>query len=295
MDLSKAIDLFLGHYEKAGTREAYIYPLRHLSEYIGPARPISEITQLDLERWNNALNRSHYATATRNKYRRSIKSFFNYLVRLGQIPQSPATAITVKRRRQAVEKDRAMPDAALNRLLDFVQWKPRKRDHALILFLADSGCRIGEATTLTLDRLDLEQRRAWIDGKTGGRFVPFGEECSRILKLWLIQKGGGDYVFSEGAAPLTNLDQVFRRACMKAGIGSWGPHSLRHRKGWQFSDGNLSAKLAQETLGHYSIETTLNSYYPRDWKRIAEAADKLSVPAQEDETNILKPQFRKSQ
>lgn len=298
MLLSEAITLFLDRYTKKSTRKGFKYPLEDFMSYVGSSRPIDEVEAVDVERWNNALRKRNLAIASEDKYRIAVKTFFNYLVKINQIKSSPAHILKRERRRELVPKERAMPDAKLAKLISYCKWKPCKRDVALVCFLADSGARIGEAEGLLVEKIEWDQNRAWISGKTGGRYVPFFEEAARWMKLWLMErKGNNPYVFSKssGKRKQTGLDQEFRRACIAAGIGSWGPHSLRHRKGWQYSDSGIPATIAQEQFGHSDIRVTLDNYYPHDWQRVNDAARKLSLPSsEEEETKVIRPVFKKT-
>ena len=300
MLLSDAIQLFLDRYIKVDTRKGFEYPLRQLMGYIGPNRPIADISAVDIERWNNTLRtpERNLAIASQDKYRIAVKTFFNYLVKINQIEASPAHILKRERRREQVPKERAMPDKKLAQLMSYCKWKKSKRDIALVCFLADSGARIGEAETLLIEKIEWENNRAWIDGKSGGRYVPFFEESARWMKEWLLQRTGKNpYLFSKskGKKPQVNLNQEFRRACLAAGIGSWGPHSLRHRKGWQYSDSGISATVAQQQFGHSDVKITLDNYYPHDWERVNDAAKKLSLPSStEEETKVIHADFRKT-
>lgn len=292
MKLKEAVKLYLEQTIKATTRKTHSYALKHLNAVLGPDQPITQIAPADVARWNGVLiARPDITEATRNRYRTSVRAFFNWLVNMDELDKSPARNMKIKREK-AVPRNKAMPDKKLFKLLDFLQWKPRHRDYALVLFLADTGCRIGEAASLTVDNLDLENNRAWVSGKTDGRMVPFGNKTARIIKQWLLQRREvGPYVFSETIKPQEQLDQEFRRNCMRAGIGSWGPHSLRHRKAFQYADSGAedAAILAQSQLGHSDISMTLNRYFPHSFHRVTRVADTLAIP---DDEQPIKPNFR---
>jgi len=298
MILCDAITLFIDHYTKSATRESFKYPLRTLQDYVGAKRPLESITMVDLERWNIAINKRNIAVSSKDNYRRAIKTFFNYYVKMKELDESPAKHLKFERRKEVIPKGKAMPDEKLSKLITYLKFKKSKRDLALVCFLADSGARIGEATSLLVEKIEWDHNRAWISGKTGGRYVPFFEEAARWLKEWLMQrKGNNIYAFSKSAGNKmqVNLDQEFRRACIAAGIGSWGPHSLRHRKGWQYSDSNINPAIAQRQFGHSDVKITIDFYYPQDWDRVEEASKKLSLPSsQEEETKVIRPEFRKA-
>lgn len=295
MKLCEAIELFLSRYTKKATQDSFKYPLRSLQSYVGENRPVDSITIVDVERWNVDLSKRDLAPASKDNYRKGVKTFFNYLVKIKEIPESPATQIKFEKKKEPVARKKAMPDSKLAKLISYCKWKKCKRDVALVCFLADSGARIGEAENLREDQIEWENNRAWIDGKTGGRYVPFFEEAARWMKQWLLErKRYSPYVFSKNGKKQTQLDQEFRRATIEAGIGSWGPHSLRHRKGYQYSDSRISANIAQKQFGHSDVKITLDYYYPQDWERVESAAKELSLPsAQDEETNVIRPDFKK--
>lgn len=280
MDLSQSIEIWLSTYTNTETRATNQRIMRHFLTHVAPGIPITDVMPIDITRYDVALNnRSDIVDATRNKYRRCVRAFFNWCVKQKLITESPASGLKLKRISQQVDREKAMLDDELQRVLDYTQYKSCKRDHALIMFLADTGCRIGGASNLLVENLDLDNRSAVMvekGDKTNTYY--FGEDTAHALRQWLIQrKPKTGYVFSKTQKKNNNLAQAVRRACLRVGARSLGPHSLRHRKGHQFSDSGISPKIAQHALHHENVETTLNSYYPQDDKRIREAVEKLTL------------------
>jgi integrase/recombinase XerD len=194
-------------------------------------------------------------------------------------PPPPSAGLKPLRRSPAVERQKAMPDNVYEKLLDYAKWRPR--EHALVLFLGDSGCRIGGAAGLRWSDIDFENMRAQVTEKGAKtRYVFFGEECARALEGWRkihLQPIDG-YVFQKHGHRMKNdsLGDFFERVCARAKVGTWGPHSLRHRKGFQFSDQRISVSVAATALGHESKSTTYNHYYPDDLDRAQAAIMELS-------------------
>lgn len=117
------------------------------------------------------------------------------------------------------------------------------RDEAMLLMLLDTGMRIGEVATLTINKLDLEQRQA-IVGERGKsrreRLVSLGDgtkrDGGRVIRalrtyltvrpestareVFLSREG---YVFSPAAAGL-----AIQRLGHDAGVAHPIPHRLRH-------------------------------------------------------------------
>lgn len=278
MLLQKAIDLFLGEY-KPSTRKTYKSVLDPMAQFIGPGRELLEIRPEHLVEYMQRLKKITHSPATYNKHVKSIRTFFNWCLRLHLINDTPATPLKRQRRSKAVPKEKAMPEEVYLRLLQYAQFD--ERYHALALFLGDTGCRIGGAAGLRWMHIDFENLRAIVTEKgEKTRPVFFGGDCLAALRRWraTCTLREGDYVFSKhgGKIKAANLAQVFRRMCLNAGLGSYGPHSLRHRKGHQLADSKIAPSIAAQALGHENVMTTLEFYYPEDWERVQEAMTRLA-------------------
>jgi integrase len=228
--------------------------------------------------YQNHLDQRDLADATIRRNTKTIKAFFNWCVRAELIDKSPANAIKARKISTKVARDKAMTDEEFEAILDYVKWKPR--DYALILFLADTGCRAGGAAGLTTDHLNLPEHIAIVTEK-GDRTRPvsFGHECASAISIWLLQRPGGegDYVFSRTGRRLqsASISQVVERACLRVLGRSRGSHSLRHRKGHQMADSGVAVTIAARVLGHDSELTTL-MYYPNDWGRARKVIESLA-------------------
>jgi site-specific recombinase XerD len=140
------------------------------------------------------------------------------------------------------------------------------RDRAMLLFLADTGCRAAGLLTLRMENLNIDKGRAIVQEKGDrARVVPFTKTTAEVLRAWLdFRPPHADTVFcslSSGyyGKPLTlsGLWQVLKRLKEKTGVtGRVNPHSFRHGFARQYlSRGGDLATLAQ-LMGHSSIEVT---------------------------------------
>jgi integrase/recombinase XerD len=82
------------------------------------------------------------------------------------------------------EEQSVLPTLTADQIIALVQWKPRRaterRLRALVCTLIDTGLRISEATTLTLDRVDFDNLLLTVKGKGNKeRRVPFSYELRR--------------------------------------------------------------------------------------------------------------------
>lgn len=280
MNLQSAITLFIDAHENPVTAAAYRQTLIPMRDYLGPARPITEVTTPDLLRWVQTYHTRGLAPASINKHVKAIKAFFNWCVRIDLLSKSPAKEVKTKRPPRRISREKAMTDDELSALLDYLRYKPR--DYALVLFLADTGCRAGGAALLRVEDLDLPNGRAFVTEKGDKtRPVSYGHDCRLAIEFWLRKrpKGAGAYVFSRTKTPVKpdNISQIIRRACQVVGIRSLGSHSLRHRKGHQLADNRVAASVAATALGHSDPSITLGYYYPDDWETAEKELRKLTV------------------
>lgn len=291
MTLEKAIELFLGEHIPT-TRKSYFYVLKALSNFLGPARPITDLrAELLLEFSKYIRNKPGITSpATINKYVKTTRTFFNWCIKADLLTgKNPALALRYHRQHELIDRDRAMPHGDYLRLVDFAKWDARA--YALVLFLGDGGGRIGGAAGLRWIDVDFINERAKVVEKGHPpRFVGFGEECGRALTAWQMNQKRtlGEYVFSGDGRHMgaDSLGQYFSRVCTRAGIKPWGPHSLRHRKGYQMSDAGVQPQIAAEVLGD-TVEITLKYYYPKDWQRVKTVVDQLGFkPQQQPEFEI---------
>lgn len=282
LTLIDAINLFLGEQIET-TRKSYYYNLRDMRAYLGDQRPLNDISAEDMIRFSQFYrNKSGVnSPATYNKCVKTVRTFFNWSIKSKLLePPSPALAIKRISQSQMVPRDKAMPDEAYVQLLDASKWD--KRAFALVLFLGDTGCRIGGAAGLRWGDIQFTEEVAVVQEKgTPERFVFFGHECSIALLRWQQEQKArrrGEFVFSRNGIRMNNdsLGQYFEKLCHRAHIGQFGAHSLRHRKGHQMADNKVAPTVAQTVLGHADVNTTLKHYYPKDMTRAQEVVKELA-------------------
>lgn len=142
MKLDKALELFLSEYPNPATVRAYKGILLPMIEAVGKSRSCELVSTPDLlEYVADHVRTPDHAHATIRKHIKSIKTFFNWLVKIGELPKSPAEGVRQIRLRRDVNREKAMRDDEFERIVSYYQWQPQKL--AIILFLGDTGCRAG--------------------------------------------------------------------------------------------------------------------------------------------------------
>ncbi|MAU11151.1 MAG: hypothetical protein CL607_15130 [Anaerolineaceae bacterium] len=301
MRLSEAVALFLSQ-KRETTERSYMYILRDLVRVVGDWH-IEAIDHEAMTKYSDDMkSRKWKSDFTWNKHVKTVRAFFNYCVDIGLIKTSPATALKTRRTDNLVPKDRAFPEEDLRKLLTYTQFRPK--EHALVLFLADSGCRRRDASELKWSDVDLENRQAFIHHGKGEKKRPvwFGEMCAAALKRWKAERPetAGEYVFSIKNEPIlpSSIYQILKRTLIRAGIEhiGHGPHSLRHRLGHRMSDAGVSPSVVKTVLGHSKSSVTVEYYFPEDWDRASDAVNRLATDDNEtgDQENIIQFPKRKT-
>jgi integrase/recombinase XerD len=158
----------------------------------------------------------------------------------------------------------------------------KPRDLALLLFLVETGCRVGEAASLRLDWLDLEKGDGLVEGKTDRRAVDFTAVTTVAMRAWLAMRPATEHAFVwvgryGKALSASGIYQVLRRLAREAGVkGRFNPHSIRHLVGQSWTD-EVSLELARQKLGHSTVLTTAMFYSHQDRARVKAATQRLSL------------------
>lgn len=289
MFLSEAVTVFLNDCRTAATRSNYEYVTKNLVQALGTLRPLDQILAIDIKIYDQQIAQRWPNPGTLAHHRRVIRTFFNWCVKLELIRQSPARSIKVGRPSRAVAETKAMSDQELRQLLDYAKFD--RYLHALILFVADTGCRAGGAATLRWCDINFTDHEAYVTEKgRAPRAVVFGASCAAALityRDW-VKVPAQRAVFATLRCPVPSsavISKAIARACQKAGLRHMTAHALRHRKGHQLAASHTPPSLAAMILGHADIQMTMEVYYPRDWETAASYARNLTMPDLVDQTS----------
>jgi len=288
MRLTEAIEQLLISTKADGrspqTVEGYRRKLRPLVAFLGDVL-VEEVTTYDVRRFIVHLQEraTRWADHPRQRERegglspftvaghvRAVKRLFNWLEAEGVIGANPVRRIRSPNPKQREPKAIDLPDFLALLATTKAGNVADLRDRAVLLFLADTGCRVGGLCGLRVCDVDLETGRAMVTEKGGEpRAVFFGTQTAAALTAWLEvrPRGEGPGLFvslgnkAEGGLSPNGVAQMLRRRARLAGVeGRVNPHSFRHAfaRGFLLNGGDL-ATLA-DLMGHSSVEVTKNSY-----------------------------------
>jgi integrase len=202
-------------------------------------------------------------------------------------------AVGAKLPRYTPKLARAASVESVHRLAELVG--PSARD--LVLTLAYTGMRWGEATALRVEDIDLGRRRITVcrsfvevDGELRlgtpkshrSRQVPIVSILAEILHQNMAGKGLDELVFGRAnGSPWRNSN--FRRdakwdwATKEAGLPGFRIHDLRHTTASLMIESGASVVDVAAVLGHASSHTTLTIYAHLIGARLDDVAERLGT------------------
>ncbi len=162
-----------------------------------------------------------------------------------------------------------------------------RRDHALLLFLYNSGARADEAAHLTIGNVDSISSSVSIMGKgRKQRQCPLWPDTVRELYSLAAQRPPQERVFlNRCGQPLTRfgIHAVVERYALKAQVGTpslatkrVSPHSIRHSTATHLLRAGVDINTVRAWLGHVSLDTT-NVYAEIDLETKALALAKCDI------------------
>jgi site-specific recombinase XerD len=181
------------------------------------------------------------------------------------------------------------------------------RDHALLLFLYNTGARVQEVADLCVNHLDLSQPpRARLYGKGGKwRLCPLWDKTATLLQQLLAERflpSSSEFpVFtSRNGNPLTRfgiykivrrhtVNVVKKNACGKP--QTIFPHVFRHTTAVHLLEAGVEVNVIRAWLGHVSLETT-NRYAEVNLRMKADALKTCEPPVSISEESPQKAIWR---
>lgn len=300
--LADALEIYLKLDRAPATHTSYHHTLSAFADAVGHRRNIRLISHADIIDYCETM-RFSVKDSTYRQYVRVIITFFNWCVRTGLIEVNPATGIKMRRTYPTPSRERAIPQADIDAILEVAKACPRS--YATIAFLADTGCRIGACTRLLIDDVDFEAYSARVIEKGSmPATVYFADRAAAALQQWLKVRPSvsHDYMWTSiykpygpiGKKAITNkLEEISLKAVGK----SWNAHAFRHAAAVKFAESGVPAHITQRKLNQRSLKTLIENYYPNAseqqvaaWTRHLESG---STEAQEDGKIIYPDFFRK--
>lgn len=199
----------------------------------------------------------------------SIRSFYHFLLREGQISKDPTLRV------DNPKLGRKLPDTLSEDEVEALLQAPDVltsmgfRDRAMLELLYATGLRVSELVSLQLRNLNLRQGVLRVIGKGDKeRLLPLGEEAIDWVsgfieqhRMTLMRRGGpSDVLFPSNRGRIMTRQAfwyLIKRHAAEAGIAKpLSPHSLRHAFATHLLNHGADLRVVQLLLGHTDLSTT---------------------------------------
>ncbi|HEY8037158.1 MAG TPA: tyrosine recombinase XerC [Methylobacter sp.] len=267
------------------TVKNYRRDIQHLSRYC-TGKDITQWADLkhtDIRAYIAGRHRKGLSSKSLQRELSAIRSFYNYLLKAGQVIANPAQHIKAPKQARKLPKTldvdqlSGLLEAGTSSLLEI-------RDVAMFELFYSSGLRLSELSALDLTDLDLPDNTLTVRIGKGGksRILPIGSKAVTAIENWLQQRAvkipsiePALFVSMRGTRlGQRNIELRLKQWCIKKGIAEHiHPHMLRHSFASHLLESSQDLRAVQELLGHSNISTT-QIYTHLDFQHLAEIYDK---------------------
>ena len=201
----------------------------------------------------------------------SLRSFFRFLHRRGELESNPAQLVATPR--QPVRTPRFLTIRQMEELLSLPDLSSDRgqRDRAILEVLYGTGIRVGELVSLNLGSPALEEALLRVRGKgRKERLVPFGRPAAEALREYLpirnrIVRAQRSTRLTEAlfvnlrggrlsARSVQRILEGYVQQCSVAIVVH--PHLLRHTFATHLLNNGADLRSIQELLGHENLSST---------------------------------------
>lgn len=252
------------------TVKAYGEDIRQFQEFggedVGLQSP-SEVVVDVVREWMIHLMNLGYATTSVNRKLSSLRSYYKFLLRKGEVKVDPLRKITGPKNKKNLPV--FVKESEMNRLLDdedFGEGFEGCRDHLVIAMFYATGMRLSELIGLDDGDVDFAASVIKVTGKRNKqRLIPFGEELRVEMEIYVKQRdesvpvrSDAFFVRKTGERLYPNIVRkiVMRNLSKVVTVKKRSPHVLRHTFATSMLNHDAELGAIKELLGHESLATT---------------------------------------
>lgn len=233
----------------------YLYNLLKISKWLD--KPFKDVRKKDVIKLVQKIENQNYTPYTKRDYKIVFKRFFRWLKGSEEDPEEIKWIKTTVKVKDIKLPEKLLKEEDIKKLINTAE---HPRNKAMVSFLYESGCRVGELLSLTINDIEFDEHGATVTlrGKTGMRKIRVISSVPH-LATWienhpLRDKGDSPLWISIGTR--NKHQQILYQNCrvylaelaQKAGIKKKvNPHAFRHSR-------------ASYTANHLT-EAQMNNYF----------------------------------
>lgn len=252
------------------TIKSYREDLRQFEEFareeIGDSAP-SEVKAELVREWIVSLMDRGYTSTSINRKLSSLRSFYKFLLRKGEVAVNPLQKITGPKNKKPLPA--FLRESDMDRLLDEVDFGEGFkgcRDHMIIEMFYATGVRLSELIGLDNKDVDFSSSLIKVTGKRNKqRLIPFGEELKIAMTEYVDVRNEAVPVRTDAFFVRENgerlsrsiVENLVKRNLSKVvTLKKRSPHVLRHTFATTMLSHDAELGAIKELLGHESLATT---------------------------------------
>ena len=252
------------------TRSSYQRDLKQFQTWLktNEQKTVTEASRNSLSLYLTWRHEQHYKPTSTARSLSSLRSFYRYLLREGELTSDITANIELPRRGRALPKTLTETDVETLLHAPDTSTTLGLRDRCMLELLYACGLRVSELVSLTVDQINLRQGVIRISGKGGKeRLSPMGEEALAWVHQYmkharpeLLNNIDSSVMFpGRRGQPMTR--QTFwhriKHHQQVSGIkADVSPHVLRHAFATHLLNHGADLRVVQLLLGHSDLSTT---------------------------------------
>jgi integrase len=253
---------YVRFWERSKSPDTHASNVRKLLDTLGRRRDIREINTEELEDACSQWLNEGLSEKTCNRRLAALSRMLTWAEQRGWIERRPF----IERFKESKGRLRWQTDEEEAEMVRLLEAANHSRFARLVVFLAETGLRRGEALGLTWDNVDFDKGwiRLWVTKGGEARSVPMTAKSYAILVElrddieftygWGVEQGP---FLSVKPSTFTAAWNAAKKKMGLAGDSDFVPHCLRHGFASRLIQAGVSLVTVKELMGHAKLETTL--------------------------------------
>lgn len=235
------------------------------SQYDAP--PVKSITSGFVRSWLAEMRSEEMTAKSLNRKISSLKSFFKFMLKQGEITQTPMTTIVAPKVAKRLPSFVAEKDMeTLQKHVEFDNsWKGKTDKLLLELFYA-TGMRLSELIGLKVGHIDTANCQVKVLGKGNKeRIIPVSKQLMQELAEYASERNSIENISAEALFINEKGKQLYPKyvynivksnLSLVTTVQKKSPHVLRHTFATHLTNNGADLNAVKELLGHSSLAAT---------------------------------------